>query len=154
MEQKKQKAEEAIRRYADMIYRLALSNVKSRHDAEDIFQDVCVALLSSSAPLDDDEHLRHWLIRATINKCKNFHKSVSRHRTEPLESAENICSEEHQSLYEELSSLPSKYRTVLYLYYYEGYSVKEVAKLLSLSENTVSSQLRRARKKLRLLLEE
>ena len=67
--------EKVIMRYADMIFRIAYQNLKSRADAEDIFQEVCVALLTKDAPLDDEKHLKHWIIRVTINKCNNFHKS-------------------------------------------------------------------------------
>ena len=71
----KNKIEQVIVKYADMIFRIAYQNLKSKADAEDIFQEVCVTLLTKNPPLDDEKHLKYWLIRVTINKCNNFHKS-------------------------------------------------------------------------------
>ena len=78
----KEKAEEVLKQYADMIYRIAFQNLRNTADAEDIFQEVCIALLTKNAPLYDDVHIKRWLIRVTINKCNNFNKSVWQSRTE------------------------------------------------------------------------
>ena len=84
----KNKIEQVIVKYADMIFRIAYQNLKSKADAEDIFQEVCVTLLTKNPPLDDEKHLKYWLIRVTINKCNNFHKSFW-HFTNLLKIVEN-----------------------------------------------------------------
>ncbi len=150
----KERAEKIIIQHADMIYRIALHNLKNTSDAEDIFQDVCLTLLTKNAPLFDDLHIKNWLIRVTINKCKNFKKSHWQSKTEALDfSAENPeVTQNH--IPELVYSLPQKYRNIVYLYYYEEYTVPEIAKILGENKNTVNSRLQRARKKLKEILEE
>ena len=147
-------AEKIIRQYADMIYRIALNNLKNTSDAEDIFQEVCLSLLTKNAPLFDDVHIKNWLIRVTINKCKNFSKSHWQSKTEGL----NISAENSEiignPIPELVYSLPQKYRNIVYLYYYEEYTVPEIAEILGENKNTINSKLQRARKKLKEILEE
>ena len=81
----KNKIEQVIVKYADMIFRIAYQNLKSKADAEDIFQEVCVTLLTKNPPLDDEKHLKYWLIRVTINKCNNFHKSFWHNKIESID---------------------------------------------------------------------
>lgn len=149
-----QQAEKLVRQYADMIYRIALHNLKNPTDAEDIFQEVCMALLTKNAPLYDDVHIKHWLIRVTINKCSNFSKSLWQSRTESIHDHTELTAPETQFVMEELDKLPPHYRNIIYLYYYEDYTVPEIAEIMSKSKNTINSQLQRARKKLKKLLEE
>lgn len=150
----KEKAEQIIRQYADMIYRIAFHNLKNPADTEDIFQEVCLSLLTKNAPLYDENHIKHWLIRVTINKCRSFHKSVWQSRTESLSSYTELIAPEASMVMDELNSLPTHYRNVIYLYYYEEYTIPEIAEILGKSKNTISSQLQRARKKLKKILEE
>lgn len=152
---KTEKAEQVVRLYADMIYRIALQNLKNEADAQDIFQEVCLTLLTKEAPLFDDVHLKHWLIRVTINKCKNFKKSLWQQRTESLVDylPDGEIDVESQVL-ELIYSLPQKYRNVVYLYYCEEYTVPEIAEILGENKSTVNSKLQRARKRLRKILEE
>lgn len=77
-------AEKIIKEYADMIYRIALHNLKNTADAEDIFQDVCIALITKNPPVDDKEYLKRWLIRVTINKCSSFHRLFWQKNTESM----------------------------------------------------------------------
>ncbi len=147
-------AEKIIREHADMIYRIALHNLKNPADAEDIFQDVCLNLLTKNAPLFDDVYIKNWLIRVTINKCKNFQKSHWQSKRDSMDSAVNIPAEESQAIPELVYSLPQKYRNIIYLYYYEEYTVAEIAQILKENKNTVNSKLQRARKKLKEILEE
>lgn len=151
---KKEKAEQIVRQHADMIYRIALQNLKNPDDASDIFQEVCLSLLTKNAPLFDDVHIKHWLIRVTINKCRNLRKSVWNTRTEPLKPDFSVAKEEDLSALELIFSLPINYRNVVYLYYFEQYTVPEISEILGKSKNTVNSQLQRARKKLREILED
>lgn len=152
--EKKKRAEHIIREHADMIYRIALQNLKNPDDASDIFQEVCLSLLTKNAPLYDDVHIKNWLIRVTINKCKNHRKSVWNTRTEPLNPDFNAQVNEDTSALELIFSLPINYRNLVYLYYYEKYTVPEIAEILGKSKNTVNSQLQRARKKLKTILED
>lgn len=153
-ETKRMKAEEIVREHADMIYRIALQNVKNLDDASDIFQEVCLSLLTKNAPLSDDVHIKNWLIRVTINKCKNFRKSLWQNKIEPIENHLELASQQGESVMEEIYSLPKNYRNVIYLYYYEEYTIGEIASILGKSQNTVNSQLQRARKKLKKILED
>ena len=147
-------AEKIIRQYADMIYRIAMHNLKNPADAEDIFQDVCLTLLTKNAPLFDDVHIKNWLIRVTINKCKNFMKSHWQSKTEALDLSRENPNETQNLIPELVYSLPKKYRNIVYLYYYEEYTVPEIADILGENKNTVNSRLQRARKKLKEILEE
>ena len=150
----KEKAEEIIRQHADMIYRIALQNVKNPSDAQDIFQEVCVALLTKNAPLFDELHIKNWLIRVTINKCNNFNKSVWQNRTDSIDNHIDLMAPETKMILDELSELSPNYRNVIYLYYYEEYTIPEIAQILGKSQNTISAQLQRARKKLKKILDE
>ncbi len=146
--------EKTIRQYADMIIRIAYQNTKSYSDAEDILQEVSVALVTSKAPLGDDTHLKHWLIRVTVNKCHDLHKSYWRRNVEPIDDHPNLVSPEHEEVLEEVFRLPENYRNTIYLYYYENFSIAEIAETLDRSPNTISTWLRRGRKKLKEFLVE
>lgn len=152
---KNKRAEQIIREHADMVYRIALQNLKNEADAQDVFQEVCLSILTKNAPLYDDVHIKHWLIRVTINKCKNFKKSLWQQKTEAI--ADYLPSgevDDESQVLELIYSLPKKYRNVIYLYYYEEYTVPEIAEILGESKNTVNSRLQRARKRLKKILEE
>lgn len=152
---KTEKAEQVVRLYADMIYRIALQNVKNEADAQDIFQEVCMTLLTKEAPLFDDVHLKYWLIRVTINKCKNFKKSIWQQKTEAIDDTLlSDAGDDESRVLELIYSLPQKFRNVVYLYYCEEYTVPEIAEILRENKHTVNSRLQRARKRLRKILEE
>ncbi len=148
------KAEEIIRKYADMIYRVAYQNVQNKADADDIFGDVCVIVLTKSPPQDSEEHLRRWLITVTINRCRNVRKSFWRSRVDSLDDHAELTSSEQREVMAELQRLPENYRNVVYLYYYEEYTIAEIGEILCKSPNTVATWLRRAREKLKAILEE
>ncbi|MBQ3264381.1 MAG: RNA polymerase sigma factor [Ruminococcus sp.] len=143
-----------VERYSNMIFRLAYQNTGSLTDAEDIFGDVCLAMLTKKAPLYDEEHIRNWLVRVTLNKCRNLTASSARRLNVSLSAASSMASPVHEDILSEVMSLPPKYRTVLYLHYYEGYSIAEVADLMHAKPATVGTWLSRARKRLKILLEE
>ncbi len=145
----KNKIEQVIVKYADMIFRIAYQNLKSKADAEDIFQEVCVTLLTKNPPLDDEKHLKYWLIRVTINKCNNFHKSFWHNKIESIDKYTELEQPQTKAVMEEIWQLPKQYRNVIYLYYYEDYSIAEIARIMDKKvKNTISSQLQRARKRL------
>lgn len=146
--------ERIIRQYSDMVYRIALHNSRSAADAEDIMQDVFVELLTKCPCLDDPAHLKAWLIRVTVNKCRSLHRLAWRRKNVPLEDCAGLVQPEHAGVMEEVRQLPENMRVIIYLYYYEDYTIAEIAEILGKNQNTVSSTLRRARGKLRELLEE
>lgn len=150
----KQQAEIVLRKYADMIFRIALQNTKSVHDAEDILQDVALSLLTKDAPLYDENHIKPWLIRVTINKCTNLKKSAFRRKTEPLEDYVHLKTPESRRLWDDIMELPKNYRNAIYLFYYEGYSLEEIGEILQRNPTTVGSWLHRARKKLKDIITE
>ncbi|MCM1496695.1 MAG: sigma-70 family RNA polymerase sigma factor [Bacteroides sp.] len=149
--------EEAVRRYSDMVYRLALLNMKSRFDAEDVFQEVFLKLFRYKNSIQSEEHLKAWLIRVTINQCKSMTASGRKRQAASLDTmgdiAEPVKKEEYTEVYELVQSLPLKYRQVIHLYYYEELSVKEIAEILNQKEGTVKTRLARARKLLNQKLE-
>ena len=143
-------------RYMDMIFRIAYSYLKSKDDADDATQDVLLQLYRSDTVFESYEHVRRWLIRVTVNRCKMFFRAPWR-KTEPLEDyAETLGFEEkdYLDLFTAVMGLDRKYRVPIYLYYYEGYTAPEIGRLLGVSENTVSTRLRRARAKLKEYLTE
>ncbi len=147
--------EDAVVRYADMIYRIAYHNMGSCADAQDAVQEVSLTLVrDQKAPLDTPAHLKSYLIRVTLNYCKDVHKSAWRRRTEPLDEHTELISPEDRSVLDEVMALKPLYRNVIYLYYYEGYNTREIGEMLNKSENTISSALRRARMKLKDVLTE
>ena len=148
-------AEEILDKYADMVLRTALAMVKNRHDAEDVAQDVFVSLIRARPEFESAEHQKAWLLRVTINRCKSFLKSAWQRKTQAL--AETLPDDApftpaENAVLEAVNALPLKYRQVIYLYYIEGYSTAEVARLLELPQNTVLSQMARARRLLKTAL--
>lgn len=146
-------AKNMVDRYADMVLRIAYQNLKNKADAEDITQEVFVRLVQANA-FENEEHIKAWLVRVAINLCKDFRKTAWFRKRTSLTTDWLPFSEEQQGLLEELWQLPSKDRNIIYLYYYEGYSVPEIARILHKNENTLSSQLSRAKSKLKYLLME
>lgn len=153
--------EEAIERYADMVYRIALLQVKNTADADDIFQEVFIRLVNHIHKLQNWEHVKAWLIKVTIN-CSRTHFKLSFVKGEyPLEEvAETGITEAGFESIEgdgpvttAVKSLPVKYRNVVHLFYYEELSVIEIAKITGQKETTVKSQLFRAREMLKGMLE-
>jgi len=142
--------------YADMIYRIALNDTRSPADAEDILQEVLLALFTSAPAFESPEHEKHWLIRVTLNKGKNHRRSLLRRPTLPLEEADGYLSREpeHRALREAVAALPRDQRRAVDLYYYEGCSTAEIAAILNAKEATVRTWLHRGRQRLREYLSE
>ena len=147
-----EEAARAIERYGDMVRRLCLVHLKNPADTEDIFQNVFLKYVLSPVVFESPEHEKAWLIRVTINACKDLVKSFFRSRTVPLEELLEQpapLSEEHREVLEAVLALPPKYRDAVYLHYYEGYTAAEIGKLLGKNTNTVYTLLTRAREQLR-----
>lgn len=147
-----EEAARAIERYGDMVRRLCLVHLKNPADTEDIFQNVFLKYVLSPVVFESPEHEKAWLIRVTLNACKDLVKSFFRSRTVPLEELLDQpapLSEEHREVLEAVLALPRKYRDAVYLHYYEGYTAAEIGKLLGKNTNTVYTLLTRAREQLR-----
>lgn len=147
--------EETMEQYADMVKRICLVYMKNEEDTEDIFQDVFLKYALFSGTFHSEEHKKSWLIRVTINRCKDVLKSFFRTKHCSLEEAQNLASPETGALSDVLNavlSLPQRYRTVIYLHYYEGYSAMEIARMTGKNENTVYTNLSRARHALKTIL--
>ncbi len=142
----------AIDRYADTVRRVCALYLKNNADTEDIFQTVFIKYMLSSATFESEEHEKAWLIRVTINACKDLLKSFFRRFTvsfeELPEMPESSISAQNEVL-EAVLSLPQKYREVVYLHYYEGYTAPEIGKLLHKNVNTVYTLLTRSKQLLR-----
>ena len=152
----KSHARRLVDTYADMILRISYSYLKQTCDAEDICQTVFLKYLSGDQRFESAEHEKAWIIRTTINACKDHLKSSFFRRTAPLEEAEHIPAPQAQDseVLEALQKLPENYRISLYLYYYEEYSTREIASVMGKNENTVSAYLSRGRRKLREYLDQ
>ena len=137
--------ESVLRAYGDMVLRLAMTRCGNRTDAEDIFQEVFLRYLRSKEKIQDAEHCKAWLIRTTINCSKSLFTSAWHQRTVPLAEEIPFSSPEEYGIYETVLSLPQKYRTALYLFYYEQYSIAEIAALTGGNPSTIKSHLRRGR---------
>lgn len=151
-------AQYAFRKFGDTVLRTAYACTGSIQEAEDITQDVFLKLHSSQTAFADDEHMKAWLMRSAINRGRNYRKSFRFSRTSSIddENAPQIASapvDDPDGIKDMIRALPQKYSEVIYLYYYEGYNIREISGLLGKSENTISSLLQRGRKKLRMELE-
>lgn len=146
-------AERLVEAYADLILRLSYTYLKSVQDGEDICQTVLLKLLTEGRVFDSPEHEKAWVVRAAINACKDELRAFRR-RAVPLEDAPEAPAPEppRSEVLDAVMELPGKYREAIYLFYYEGYSVKEIGALTGRSEAAVSAHLSRGRKKLRELL--
>ncbi len=138
----------AIDRYGDMIRRICMVHLKNYADTEDIFQTVFLKYVLSSVVFESEEHEKAWLIRVTLNACRDLIKSFFRSRTVPLQEAltvEQDIPEDDREILKAVLTLPPKYKDVVYLYYYEEYSAKEISHILKKNVNTVYTLLSRAR---------
>ncbi|MDU4892026.1 MAG: sigma-70 family RNA polymerase sigma factor [Clostridium sp.] len=144
--------EEIINKYSDMVYRLALARTKNITDAEDIFQEVFIRLIKNIDKLHGEDHIKPWLIKVTINCSKTLLTSSWFKRTVPLEDTLKFSTPEKTSIYYAVLDLPIKYRTVIYLFYYEDLSINEISETLKTKESTVKSQLSRGRNLLKKIL--
>lgn len=138
----------AVRQYQDMVYRVALHHFASPPDAEDATQEVFLRLYTREKSFESPEHLRRWLLRVTVNVCRDALKSPWRKRRVALDALPDqpvFDRPEEEALYQVVMSLPEQYRTVLDLFYYEELSTKEIAQLLDMSQSAVTTRLARAR---------
>ena len=146
---------QAVERWGDMVYRLALARTANASDAEDIFQEVFLRFFRHEDSLSTDEHRKAWLIRCTVNRANSLLSSPWRRRIVPLDTAAEVgVEDDYREVYSAVLSLPAKYRAAIHLHYFEGLSVAEMAAALNVPEGTVKSQLSRGRALLRDMLQE
>lgn len=141
--------------YADTLFRIAMVHLGRREDAEEATQDTFIKLIEKAPTFNDAEHQKAWLIRVITNHCKSLLGRGWRKREVKLEGIDPITTDnpEDQALIELVLSLPVKYRTVVHLYYYEDYPIREIGEILELSESAVKMRLKRGRQLLKLELE-
>lgn len=147
----------AVERYGDMLFRLAYSCTRSRADAEDVMQETLLKLYTAQKAFESPDHEKNWLVRVAVNECRHLLRTPWRRRTGPLEEEADtpVWDTPAQSeLFRQVMALPPKYRAAIYLYYYEGYAVREIAALLGAKISTVQTWLLRARGQLKLRLKE
>ena len=138
---KQEYIEQLIEEYGDMVFRLAISRVKSKEEAEDIFQEVFIKIYEKMPEFVSKEHEKYWIIRVTINLSKNILKSSWHRKIMPLDKEITFEDKEERDVYFEVLRLPLKYRTILQLYYYENFKIEEIAVITKTNTSTVKSRL-------------
>lgn len=142
----------AVEDYGDTVFRVAYSYLKNRADAEDVMQETLLKLYLEPKPFDSPEHRRNWLLRVAVNESKKLLRTAWRRRGVPLEERDETAvfdTPAQSELFERVMALPPKYRTAIYLYYYEDCPVKEIAAAMGANPSTVQTWLLRARGTLR-----
>lgn len=140
-----------IEKYADMVRRICFLNLKNKADVEDLFQEVFLKYFLNAYLIQDEKHLKAWLCQVTFNKCKDSNKSYWRKNVISIEGMEFLYEGEEKpnEVIKDVLQLPSEYKEVIYLHYYEGYTIPEIAEIMKKNTNTVYSLLRRAKAKLK-----
>ena len=155
------RGEEEVRRameaYGDMVWRVCMVHLKNAADTEDILQEVFLKYALHSQPFESPQHEKAWVLRVAINRCRDVLRGVFRGKTASLDEVMDCQAEpvpqEHRDLLAAVLELPAKYKDVVYLHYFEGYTAGEIGKLLHKNTNTVYTWLERARKLLKTQLE-
>lgn len=156
---RKEQLEYFFKTYYSLVFRVAFMELRSHADAEDVIQEVFIRLIRYNPEFEGAEHEKAWLIRTTINLCKDFLKSKWNQSTVSMDA---ISGEElkffkvpyvqQDDMVQNLFELPEKYRRALYLFYYEDYSIKEISDVLGIPEGTVKTNLKRGREELKKIL--
>lgn len=142
-------SDEIIKKYIDMVYRLALARTRNKSHADDVVQEVFLRYISKERRFESDEHIKAWLIRVTINCSSNVFSNSGFSKTAPLTEDIPFDSPEKSEVYYAVLELPQKYRTVIHLFYYEDMQISEIAEITGSKISTVKSQLHRGREMLR-----
>lgn len=147
----------AVEEYGDTLFRVAYSCLRNRSDAQDVMQETLLKFYMEKKPFQSPQHEKRWLIRVAVNESKKLLRSAWRRRSVPLEERDEAVTFDtlaQQALFEEVMALPPKYRLAVYLYYYEFFSVRQIAQALGANPSTVQTWLMRARGLLRESLQE
>ena len=137
--------ERVVNEYATMLLRVAYSQLNNRAEAEDTVQEVLLKYMEKAPVFQSEEHEKAWLLRVTVNHCKNHLASAWFRKRADLDEGIPALDNAELEVVSAVAALPAKYRSVVHLYYFEGYSTKEIAEILHSRPNTVSSRLSRAR---------
>jgi RNA polymerase sigma-70 factor (ECF subfamily) len=140
--------EAVVRKYAGMVYKLAVAQVHTISDADDIFQEVFLRYFRKAPRFETEEHQKAWLIRVTVNCSKKYWSSAWNRKVIPLDDELAAPDREDSGLQDALGRLSDKYRAVIHLFYYEGYPISDISKILKVKQSTVRTQLTRARAQL------
>ena len=138
----------ALNDYADMVYKIALTQTKSKYDAEDVFQEVFMRLVAHASDITSEEHLKAWLIRVTLNCCKKHFRMWNKKTvelTDDVPADKSMNDTEKIYILDAVMNLSPKYRAVIHMFYYEDLTVSEISSILQIKESTVKSQLNRGR---------
>lgn len=149
--------EQTVREHGDSIYRVALQYTRLPADAEDVLQEVLLERFRTGQTFTSPEHERYWLLKVAVNRCRNLLRTKRRRPVLPLDEAAELCAPEdpdYRALYAAVNALPRNQRLAVDLFYYEGYSTAEIARILGTREATVRTWLRRARLSLKETLKE
>ena len=147
-----QEAGLAIEKYADTVRRICFVHLKDYHDVEDVFQEVFLKYILRDMPFDNETHEKAWIIRVTVNACKDNLKSFFKRKITSIDelTTEPFYMDDYtQDTLEAVLKLPQKYRDVIYLFYFEGYTAVEIASILNKKENTIYTWLSRAKEQLK-----
>lgn len=153
----RQSLQELIEHYQNNLYAAAFNICKNAEDAEDVVQDTFIQYHITKKEFENEQHIRAWLFRVLINKAKNVTRAFWRRNKVTLEDyMETLTFEtpESRNLFETVMELPEKYRIVIHLFYYEDYSIREIAEILAISDGNVKVRLSRGRALLRKILQE
>lgn len=150
----KRDIDEVIKKYKDLIYRTAYLNLKLKSYIDDVFQDVIIKYFTYKKDFENEEHEKNWILRTTINHCKNLSKTAwFRYTVSMGGDCLELETEEEYKILEELDKLSPKYKAVVQLFYYEDLSIEQISKILNISEETVRTRLCRARHELKIEIE-
>lgn len=149
----KSEYEHIFNKYGDMLYRVVYCYCKNKADSEDVLQNTFLKLYLSDNDFDGEEHIKNWLFKIAVNNALNIRKSRW-HSFKEIPEDYEMKNAEQSEVYESILKLPDKYRIVILLFYYVGYSIKEMSGILNRSESTIQTQLQRGREKLKGILKE
>ena len=146
---------QAVDEYSDMVYRIAFNITKSTQDAYDVAQEVFLRLIKNREKIKNNDHLKPWLIRTAVNCSKTYAKNNRRRSTVSLDDIRELAAEnnETETVIEYVMLLPEKYRTALYLFYYEDMPISDISKALGVTQSAVKLRLKRGREKLKEILQ-
>ena len=146
--------ERLVQKYSSMVLQIAYQYSFNKSEAEDITQEVFIKLYKNIKKIKNNEHIKAWLIRVTINLSIDYNRNYWNKNTTSLDDNYKYFDEETKDVFNELKKLAPEFRNIIYLYYYQGYKISEISEILSMNQNTVSSYLNRARKELKNILEQ
>ncbi|MDP4127521.1 MAG: sigma-70 family RNA polymerase sigma factor [Bacillota bacterium] len=138
------------KRYGSMVFKIAMVNLGNKEDAEETMQEAFYKLLYKAPQFKNDDHEKAWLIKITVNLCRDILRSVWHKRVVKMEDIEKYYDDpSDSSVMKEILALPVKYKTVIYLYYFEDYSIKQISEILKTKESAIKMRLQRGRQLLK-----